>query len=50
MLEIVIPRDKKMLERQIKALEHVLKHDTNDKDKLIHSQAKAQLESALKAL
>jgi len=46
MLEVVISADKKTLERQIKALKYVLKKDTSDKDKQIHSQALESLEKA----
>ena len=47
MLEIVIPTDKKTLERQIKALKYVLKNDTREVDKQIHLEALERLEKAL---
>ena len=50
MLNVVIPNNKTTLERQIKALKYVLKQDTNDKDKQIHSEALEQLEKAYEAI
>lgn len=39
MLEIIIPEDNKKLDRQIKALEYAIQHDTNEKDRCIHREA-----------
>lgn len=39
MLEIIIPEDNKKLDRQIKALEYAIQHNTNEKDKCIHKKA-----------
>lgn len=50
MLEVVIPTDKKTLERQIKALEYALKQDTNSKDKLIHQEALESLQRTYDAI
>ena len=48
MLEVVIPSDKNILERQIKALKYAIEHDIREVDKQIHSQALERLEKALK--
>lgn len=50
MLEIVIPTDKNILERQIKALKYDLKNDIDHKDKQIHSEALECLERAYDAV
>lgn len=50
MLNVVIPSDKKTLERQIKALKYALEHDTNNKDKLIHTEALESLQRAYDAI
>ena len=50
MLEVVIPKDRITLERQIKALKYALDNDTRDVDKQIHSEALERLEKALKAI
>ena len=47
MLEIVIPQDKNILERQIKALKYALENDTREVDKQIHLEALERLEKAL---
>ncbi|WP_373844419.1 hypothetical protein [Clostridium sp.] len=39
MLKVIIPEDNKKLDRQIKALEYAIQHDTNEKDKCIHQKA-----------
>ena len=39
MLEIIVPEDTTKLDRQIKALEWQIKHDTSEKDRRIHRAA-----------
>ncbi|QCH28506.1 hypothetical protein [Clostridium tyrobutyricum] len=36
MLEVMIPEDSEELDRQIKALEWQIEHDTREKDRCIH--------------
>lgn len=45
-LEVVIPTDRRTLERQIKALKYIIEHDTRDIDKQIHLEALECLERA----
>lgn len=47
-IKIEIPKDKKKLQEQIQALEYLVKHDTNEKDKEIHQEALNNLKIALK--
>ena len=47
MLNVQVPRDRKKLEKQIKALECLLSQDTDEVSKNIHRQA---LESCKQAL
>lgn len=47
MLNIQIPKTQQTIKKQIKALEYALKHDTIEKDRLIHSNALEVLISAL---
>jgi DNA-binding NarL/FixJ family response regulator len=50
LLKSVIPESKAKIEKQIKALEYILKQDTNEKDREIHAQALNALREAIKAL
>lgn len=43
MLEIIVPEDTVKLDRQIKALEWQIKHDTSEKDRCIHMAAYERL-------
>lgn len=47
MLNVVIPKDRKRIKRQIEALKWQVERDTNDKDRQIHLQAIKDLEKAL---
>jgi hypothetical protein len=47
MLEIVVPKDRTRLEKQIKALKYVLTIDKREIDREIHTQALKDLEKAL---
>lgn len=47
-INIEIPKDIKKLHQQIQALEYLIKHDTNEKDKTIHQGALEGLRAALK--
>lgn len=47
MLRVEIPKDKKKLMQQIKALEYVSKNDTNKKDIEIHRKALKELQEQL---
>lgn len=47
MLTVDTSSDKAQLQRQIKALEYLIKHDANEKDRQIHSEALEQLKKAL---
>lgn len=49
-LKIVIPKNKKQIERQIHALEYQLTQDTRKKDKEIHSKALEDLKVALEQI
>jgi hypothetical protein len=42
-LEVIIPEDSEELDRQIKALEYVIEHDTREKDRCIHLVAHDKL-------
>ncbi|WP_196479862.1 hypothetical protein [Clostridium tyrobutyricum] len=43
MLEVIIPEDNAELDKQIKALEYVIEHDTKEKDRCIHLAAHDKL-------
>lgn len=45
-IQVVIPDGKKKLEKQIQALQYLLKQDINDKDQEIHYQALIALKEA----
>jgi hypothetical protein len=48
MLKIEVPQDKNEIKKQIAALEWAVKHDTNEKDRNIHTQSLKTLQGALK--
>lgn len=47
MLKVEVPQDKAELQKQIKALECVMKNDTTEKEKEIHSRVLKGLKEAL---
>ncbi len=50
MLKATIPESKDKIKKQIEALKHLLREDTNEKDKKIHEEALNALQEALEAL
>lgn len=46
-IKVIIPEERLKIEKQIKALESVLKRDANEKDRKIHQEAKKALEAKL---
>lgn len=47
MIEVIVPNDKAKLQRQIKALEHLIKNDVSEKDRMIHQAALEKLKAEL---
>ncbi|MEA4826098.1 MAG: hypothetical protein VB130_05630 [Clostridium sp.] len=47
MIEIVVPKDKEKLQRQIRDLENLIRNDLNEKDRMIHQSALEKLKTEL---
>ena len=45
--QIVVPGSEEKLKRQIRALEHLIKKDVRDQDKIIHQAALKELKKEL---
>ena len=50
MMEFVAPKDIRKIQQQIKALEELIKNDTNEKDREYHQMALQELKQKLKEL
>lgn len=46
-MQVIVPDDRNKIIKAIQALEYLLKHDTNEKDKQYHIEAIERLKAAL---